>query len=92
MAGAVGPFRAQVSGSVPFASRMCMYGRMIGSNTHREDVNLMGVVMESAQWKTEKQLLKATERTNELLAELLVEVKHANELTRWQIEQRPPVA
>ena len=71
---------------------MCMYGRMIGSNTHREDVNLIGIVTEGNIQRTEAKVLKATERTNELLAELLVEVKHANELTRWKIEQRPPVA
>lgn len=65
---------------------MYMYGRMIGSNTHREDVNLMGMLTENQQWKTEKKILEATERTNELLTELLVEVKHANELTRWNIE------
>lgn len=70
----------------PFASHMYMYGRMIGSNTHREDVNLMGMLTENQQWKTEKKILEATERTNELLTELLVEVKHANELTRWNIE------
>lgn len=52
----------------------------------------MGMLTEGQQWKTEMKILEATERTNELLAELLVEVKHANELTRWKIEQQASVA
>jgi len=71
---------------------MCVYGRMIGSNTHREDVTLMGSIVEGALRRDMKQQTEAIERTNELLTELLVEVKHANELTRWKIEQQAPVA
>ena len=36
--------------------------------------------------KTQQQLLKETQRTNELLTELLAEVRHANELAHWRIE------
>jgi hypothetical protein len=47
---------------------------------------LMGVVTEGAIRREVKDQTKAIERTNELLTELLVEVRHANELTRWQID------
>jgi len=46
----------------------------------------MGSIVEGAMRRDLKDQTKAIERTNALLAELLAEVKHANELTRWQIE------
>ena len=52
------------------------------------EVALMGVVIEGSILKVQQKTLKEAERTNELLEALLTEVKHANELTRWQIEQQ----
>ena len=49
-------------------------------------------MLDPAIRKAEVKVLKETERTNELLEQILVEVKHANELTRWKIEQQAPVA
>ena len=48
-------------------------------------------MMENALVVVQRKQLVASERTNELLTELLAEIKHANELTRWQIEQRKAV-
>lgn len=45
-------------------------------------------MMENALVVVQRKQLVAAERTNELLTELLAEVKHANELTHWQIEQQ----
>ena len=36
--------------------------------------------------RNDELLLTEVARTNELLEQLLAEAKHANELTRWQIE------
>lgn len=47
----------------------------------------MGVMDNAMVTVQRKQFLEA-EKTNALLTELLAEVKHANELTRWQIEQQ----
>jgi len=44
-------------------------------------------MMENALVVVQRKQLVAAERTNELLTELLTEVRHSNELTRWQIEQ-----
>ena len=46
----------------------------------------MGMMTESQIIRVQMKTLEATEATNVLLTELLVEVRHANELTRWQIE------
>ena len=48
----------------------------------------MGSIVEGAMRVDLKKQTEAIERTNALLTELLAEVKHANELTRWQIDQR----
>ena len=45
-------------------------------------------MMENALVVVQRKQLVAAERTNELLTELLTEVRHSNELTRWQIEQQ----
>ena len=40
--------------------------------------------------KTLQAIQKDGERTNELLEQLLAEMKHANELAHWQAEQTHP--
>jgi hypothetical protein len=52
----------------------------------------MGLAIDSQMWKTQRQILEASEATNELLSQLLAEVKRANEMTRWQIERRAQIA
>ena len=49
-------------------------------------------MMENALVIVQRKQLVAAERTNELLTELLAEVRHSNELTRWQIEQQKVTA
>ena len=51
---------------------------------------MMGSIVEGAMRGDIKKQTEAIERTNALLTELLVEVKHTNELTRWQIAQKVP--
>ena len=52
----------------------------------------MSTIVEAAMRTDLKKQTEAIERTNALLTELLTEVKHANELTHWQIDQRRPKA
>ena len=53
----------------------------------------MGMLTEGQVVKYSRKILSETERTNELLTQLLAEAKHANELTRWQqsgqVSQKP---
>lgn len=48
----------------------------------------MGMVTEGAMLQVQQRMLKEVERTNKLLEQLLAEMKHANELTHWQLEAR----
>ena len=43
-------------------------------------------MIEAGIFQVQQQILKETERTNKLLEQLVAEMKHANELTHWQIQ------
>jgi hypothetical protein len=51
----------------------------------------MGMVTEGALLGVMQRMQKDVERTNKLLEQLVAEMKHANELTHWQIDKKVAV-